>query len=87
MSRNLRSELTLSVHLANLFEDRTFFGPPEMRFGHSTGVIGCCICLYNCCINAQLELSDDLKNKNEFIELVSGLELFATPVNKHRVVV
>lgn len=54
-----------------------------MGFGRRTGVIGCCIRLHNYCINARLELGDDTKNKNEIIEVVPELELFATRVNEH----
>lgn len=54
-----------------------------MCFGRQTGVIGCCICLHKYCFNAPLELGDDLRNKNGFIEVVPGLELRSPRINEH----
>ena len=58
--------------------------PLEMRFEIRSAIIGCCIRLHNYCINARLELEDELKKEDGFIEVVPGLELLAPRVNEQR---
>jgi len=52
-----------------------------MAFEKRAAVVGFCIRLHNYCVNARLELSEELKKKEGFIEVVPGLRRLAPQLN------
>lgn len=57
--------------------------PLEMAFELRTAVFGCCIRLHNFCIDARLEVSEDLKRKNVIIEMVPLLKMLSPRMNEN----
>lgn len=56
------------------------WSPLETDIRKRTAVIGCCIRLHNFCINARLELTDELRAENGLVEVMPGIKVLAPPV-------